>query len=148
MNPKNRPSQNPSTNHQPELTPEIISQFLENQKQQFAIKQQELIFQEKEMQAQSAIAHKSLEIQGELMKNKPKNDRKMLLMIIGGVILVLLLLLVFFCYCMQSGNKDFAFEMIKILGYPLVGGAGYVAGKRSKNKNPEQPDIPDADVVG
>jgi hypothetical protein len=126
-----------------------LQQLLKLEEQRLHLHMQRQHSRDKEIEANTRLAEKSLEAQKEYLKTKPSQDRKTLLLISIIFIVLVAMFCVFLCYLLSTGNKDLAHSILIGLSHLAVGSGGYFAGtKMQKNpKSAADSDIQDADVV-
>ena len=137
-NPRNNPPQSK------ELPPHLIEQFIENQKQQLLVQQQEMRLREKELDSNAKLAEKQLTIQGDLLKNKPAEQRKTFKLFGVVICSILLIFLGFFAVCLYMNHEGFALRFFQYMMYAVTSIVGYYVGKKSSTKNQDKKTEEDA----
>lgn len=111
-NPNNTPSKLPSE--------DIIKQMLENESKKLALQEKRFILEEQNQKRQFDYACKSLEVQKEFLKDKPKEQRKTIVKVFMISILCLIVLLSFFGYCIYMGKEQIVVDVLKYLGVAVL----------------------------
>lgn len=146
MNPQNR--QQPTQPQQPNLSPEIIQVYIENQKLDLLNEAQRIRIQEKEIEANAAYAKDNLKEQAEFLRRKPGEERKTLITMAVILLVFVILLMGFVIYCLSINEREFIYKILQGLGYLVTTGLGYYFGQRNKKKDKTaSADITDAEVV-
>lgn len=99
----------PSNDNKSDIPPndEIIQQFIENQKAQLLNDAEELKLRYKELEINSRLAEKSMELQAAYLSKKPIEGRKTitrLAYITAGLVLILF---IFIGYCLYIDQVEF-----------------------------------------
>lgn len=145
-------NQKPQANQQgrPQLNDDIIQKFLENQKAQLYNEAEELKLRHKELEVNSKLAEKSMELQAAHLSKQPSEGRKnitRIAYIAGGL---MLLLFIFVGFCLYLDKDNFIISFLKNAGYVLTTGMGYWFGRRvGKEKERDKPSdvIDEVEVV-
>lgn len=128
--PKSTPSNNNSSNN---LNPDLIRDFFAHQKQQFQIESKQLELREKEIDNAARYSERALELQAEILKQKPSHDKSKLITLTVCVSAFVLIFLTFIGYCIFIGKESFVLDFLKIAGYFVTTIMGYYFGKKSNN---------------
>jgi hypothetical protein len=109
---------------------EQVNQFIELQKLKIANEAKDLSLREKDMDHQSKYAHKLLDIQGQIERDRPKENRKTItrLAYIAGALIIVMM--VFSGFCLYFNKDEFLLTLIKIIGYFATTWLGYHFGKK------------------
>jgi hypothetical protein len=145
---------NNSQQNQPnnQLPANVIEQFLKTQHLNAMNEAEEIKLRSKEIDLQARFAEKSLEIQAQIISNKPSEGRKTvtrLAYIIGGFLTIFFS---FVGYCLYIGKDQFVLQFLQIIGYFITTALGYYFG-RTKTKNEKSDSqsitstISDAEIV-
>ena len=143
MNPKQQNS------NRGELSPDLIRQFLENQKQELTNQAQSNRLQEKQIDANVRLAEKQMEIQGDLLKQKPSETRSTFNLFAIWVVAIILIILGFLVICIYLGKDEFALNFFGKFMYLVIAVISYLAGKKSSSKpgQVEKERFDDAEIV-
>ncbi len=150
---QNRPQSNNSSKvkstHQ-ELPPEIISQFIKNQEQKLLIDAQELKLKEKDLDNQHKYAEKTLDIQADLLKQRPLENRKTITRIAYITASFFLIFLIFFVVCLYLNKDQLVYKMIDVITYVITSVVSYYFGKssqRNKDDSSSQGGYLEAEII-
>jgi hypothetical protein len=126
-----------------------VNKIIEMEGQRIQLAIQKTASRDKEIDANTKIAERSIDAQAEYLKSKPKQDRLTYLTIGGIIAFFFVASLVFLCYLLNTGNKDLAKYILLGLSHFATGALGYYAkGKRNGNADTGSTDnIQDAEVV-
>lgn len=122
--------QRDSNNPQP-IDPNLIRSWIENQRQELQNRHTELDLKAKEIEANKSLALKSLELQGNILKNHPKEFRKTITRVGYIVGAVILLIMGFLSYCLWMGKDEFAKSVLHISVYLVSVLASYWFGRKN-----------------
>jgi hypothetical protein len=121
------------------ITPALLTQLVENQAKELAIRSEEVRLREREIDAAAAFSEKALEAQAadrkddRIARKTARRDR----LIASG--LAVLALLAFIVYLLSTGKDAFASEVLKAIVYLAAGGStGFIAGKRQSPRTTEE----------
>lgn len=118
---------------------EMIKTWMKNQTLELQNQKQENEIRIKEIDANTKLSIKSLEIQEKVVTNQGKEIRSTLtrvsLIAMVGVVIILL----FLGFCLYTGNKDFAYKFCQGVSYIVTTALGFWFGKKSsKQQAPER----------
>lgn len=134
-----------------ELDPDLIKDFLRHQQQQIQLEERRLALEEKRLSQDGKLAEKSMDINGQLLKDAPSQQRKTIITIgVIGSILILGFLL-FLSYCINNGKEDFIKSFLGWVSHLFTIALGFWVGrstaKKNKSGNRDNDGIADAEVV-
>jgi len=141
---------NKSNNRNSENRPDIgmIKSFIEAQKLKAANESQELKLEEKKLEYNFKLANKSMDIQKTFIEKEPQERRKNIILVCSVAIFVVGGLCFFIWILIQSGNEDFAHQIIKWGSYLLIAMVSYFAGKKNRSsEKDDDDDIEDAEII-
>lgn len=143
---KNQNSSQPSNK---DLPIHIIEKVVETQKEQIILQSQELKLREKEIEINAKLAEKQMNIQAEILKNKPAESRKSFQTVATFITIVFILFILFFMFCVYTGREDFALKIFGYFMYLVTSVVGYLIGRKSVQYKPDNKgdDVEDATVV-
>jgi hypothetical protein len=127
-------SSNKVKSTQQELPPEIISQFIKNQEQKLLIDAQELKLKEKDLDNQHKYAEKTLDLQADLLKQRPLENRKTITRIAYIIASFLLIILIFFGVCLYLNKDQLVDKMLNVISYIITCVVSYYWGTKSNKK--------------
>ena len=134
----------------PEVSPEIMRDLIDTQKQKALNEAKEIQLREKELELSARQTERSLDHQALYIKNLPAENRKTLASIGWLVGALILLILGFLTIWLFIGKDQFAYKFLQGAGYFLTTAVGYWAGnreKRRKSTSEEAAGITDAHVL-
>lgn len=142
-NPNNRPSQEGSG----ALPEPLIQQFLQTQHQKALNEAEQIKLRGKELDHNRELSAKYMEIEARLEEKKPSENRKTYTRLgyIGGGIL--LIILAFIVFCLYLNKEQFVIDLIRYGLYPVLTGAGYYVGRKSKNKKLKSEKFDEAEIL-
>ncbi|OQP68096.1 hypothetical protein [Niastella populi] len=130
-----------------DLTPEILKDFIEVQKQKTINETKELHLREKELELSARETEKAMDHQAQYLANRPAENRKTLTRIGWVVGLLLIAILGFLTTWICLGKEQFAYKFLQGSGYLITTILGYWLGSKNKKEDKEDPNISDAEVV-
>jgi hypothetical protein len=131
----NRNRNNPGSPAQiPPVDAETIKSWINNQTLELQNQKTENEIRLKEIEANTRLAEKSLEIQKDVLTNQGKDFRMSITRIgwIGGSILIILL--TFLGFCLWAGKDQFAYKFGQGLALLITNFLSYLAGRKTKPK--------------
>jgi hypothetical protein len=131
-----------------DLTPEILKDFIEVQKQKTINEAKELHIREKELELSARQTEKAMDHQAMYLSNRPTENRKTLTRIGWVVGLLLVAVLGFLTTWICLGKEQFAYKFLQGSGYIITTILGYWLGSKNKNENKEDDNVNDTEVVG
>jgi hypothetical protein len=131
-----------------DLTPEILKDFIEVQKQKTINDAKELHIREKELELSARQTEKAMDHQAMYLSNRPTENRKTLTRIgwVAGLLLVAVLGFLTTWICL--GKEQFAYKFLQGSGYIITTVLGYWLGSKNKKENKEDDNVNEAEVVG
>ena len=128
-----------------DFSPEVLKSFVEVQKKKIQNEGRELSIREKEIASNERLALKSMELQADLLKERPKEMRKSITMLAYIVMGSVAFILLFLGWLVYRDNKDFAVEVIDKGSYLIVAILSYIVGKKN-GKSPQDKTNDDSDI--
>jgi len=128
-----------------DFSPEVLKSFVEVQKKKIENEGRELSIREKEIASNERLALKSMELQADLLKERPKEMRKSITMLAYIVMGSVAFILLFLGWLVYRDNKDFAVEVIDKGSYLIVAILSYIVGKKN-GKSPQDKTNDDSDI--
>lgn len=131
-----------------DLTPEILKDFIEVQKQKTINEAKELHLREKDLELSARQTEKAMDHQAMFLSNRPAENRKTLTRIgwVAGLLLVTILGFLTTWICL--GKEQFAYKFLQGSGYIITTIVGYWLGSKNKKEDKEDTNVNDAEVVG
>jgi len=135
------PQQNNNKNNN--LSEQAVRDFIDFQKEELRIRQQENELKQMELQHSYELAKESLKQQGEYIKSAPRHDIRNRIVVAAFFILVLLIVSGVLIYCVYLGKEDIALRILEIVATAIISaGGGYAWGKsRGQNRDDQQPKV-------
>jgi len=133
-----------------DLTPELLREFIEVQKQKTVNDAKELQLKERQLELNAKYAERTLDHQVFYLSHKPAENRKTLAKIGWIVGLLLVVVMGFLTTWICLGKEQFAYKFLQGSGYIITTALGYWLGSKNKSiKNDKANNgINDAEVVG
>lgn len=125
---------------------EMIKSWLQNQNLELQNQRLENDLRAKEIDANTRLAEKSLEIQKAVLTNEGKEFRMTITRIVWLVALILMIILTFLGFCLWAGKDTFAYKFCQGISYLATTGLGYFFGRKNQTK-PEKSNVIDDDQV-
>lgn len=146
-------NQQPSKNNKSqkyELDQETIKALVAQKGQELQNDAQRIRLEEKKLDHNGKLAQRSIELNAQLIKDYPAQQRKTILVVGAVIVVVILIFLLFILYCISQGKENFADKFLTWLSHiaGIVGGffVGRISSK--KNQGKQQPEGPeDAEIV-
>ncbi|GEM_PF-3558027 len=120
------------------MSPDVIKQFVEVQKLKIQNETKELFIREKEIASNEKLALKSMELEAELLKNRPHDMRKNITRLAYIFCAILLIILLFICWLIHSQNKDFAVQFLDKASYVVTAAISFYFGRKSKSQKKDK----------
>ncbi len=128
----------------PALPPNLVQDFINVQAAEAQNQAQELQIRNKEIDRQYDHAKEVLKVEGELLKNKPKEHRLTILTYSGIVVVIILLFAGVIYVLINIGQKEMAENLINWTGRVVVIAISFLLGRLSglkkwkKQSNPAE----------
>src|SRR5688572_25750400 len=106
------PQQNNNKNNN--LNEQAVREFIDLQREELKIRQQENTLKQMELQHSYELAKESLKQQGEYIKFAPRHDTRNRIVIAVFFIAVLLIVSGVLIYCVRLGKEDIALRILEI----------------------------------
>lgn len=117
------------------LEPELIRQILDNQTQQLLNEQREQSLREREIDNSHTYAMKLLEVQAADRSEERTYIQSFSNAVVGVVIVVSFVSVAALCFALYLGKEQFVLEVVKALGFIIVGALGGYSAKKIKEQN-------------
>jgi hypothetical protein len=145
MHPKNS---NPPPDF--ELTPELLNDFIEVQRQKTLNDAKEIQMKQRQLEINAKYAERNLDHQVYYLSHKPAENRKTLARLGWVVGLLLIVVMGFLTTWICLGKEQFAYKFLQGTGYIITTGLGYWLGSKNKPlKNDKSNNgVNDAEIVG
>jgi hypothetical protein len=130
---------------------ETLKALLQQQSQQLALEVRRISLDEKQLDAHTKLAEKSMAINADLLKNAPREHRRTT--VTYGVIVLSFILIVvgFMVFCLVSDKQDFVKEILGYLKNLTALVVTFIAGRYSHKSKKASDDargaVQDVDVV-
>jgi len=131
-----------------DLTPEILKEFIEVQKQKTINDAKELQLREKELELSARQTEKAMDHQALYLSNKPGENRKTFTRIGWVVGLLLMAVMGFLTTWICLGKEQFAYKFLQGSGHIITTIVGYWLGSKNKKENKEDANENNAEVIG
>ena len=131
-----------------DLTPEIIRDFIEVQKQKTINDAKEIHLREKELELSARQTEKMMDHQALYLSRKPTENRKTLTRLGWIVGLLLVAVMGFLTAWICLGKEQFAYKFLQGSGYIITTVLGYWLGSKNKKEDKDDDNVKDAEVVG
>jgi hypothetical protein len=133
-----------------DLTPELLKEFIEVQKQKTLNDAKEIQIKERQLEINAKYAERNLDHQVYYLSSRPAENRKTLAKAGWVVGLLLVVVMGFLTAWICLGKEQFAFKFLQGAGYIITTGLGYWLGSKNKTLKHDKPNsaINDAEVVG
>lgn len=146
------PNQNNKQNQKslPDLDPETIKAIVVQQGQKLQLEANKIRLEEKRLEQDGKLAERSIDMQSQLLKDYPAQQRKTILVVGAVIVVVILIFLLFILYCISQGKENFADKFLTWLSHIAGIVGGFFVGRISSKKNhgKQQPSGPeDAEIV-
>jgi hypothetical protein len=140
-------SQNPQEDSTPDLSPELIKDFIEIQKQKAINEARQLQLQEKEIELSANYAEKALDHHARYLLAQPVESRKTITRIGWVTSLIIIIFLGFITTWICMGKDQFAYKFLQGISYVVTTAIGYWAGSRRRKEKDTTDKIDDAEIV-
>lgn len=130
-----------------DLTPEILKDFIEVQKQKTINDAKELHLREKELELSARQTEKAMDHQALYLSKRPAENRKTLTRIGWVVGLLLIAVMGFLTTWIFLGKEQFAYKFLQGSGYVITTILGYWLGSKNKKDDKGNSDVNNAEVV-
>lgn len=131
-----------------DLTPEILKDFIEVQKQKSINDAKELHLREKELELSARQTEKAMDHQAMYMSKRPAENRKTLTRIGWVVGLLLIAVMGFLTTWIFLGKEQFAYKFLQGSGYIITTILGYWLGSKNKKEDKGDSNVNEAEVIG
>lgn len=133
-----------------DLTPEILKDFIEVQKQKSLNEAKELQFKEKQLELNAKHAQRVMDHQVFYLTNRPVETRKTLTRLAWIIGLLSIIVMGFLTTWICLDKEQFAYKFLQGAGYIITTGLGYWLGTKNKDAKggKDDNDINNAEVVG
>lgn len=132
-----------------DLSPELIKDIIEVQKQKTLNDAKELHLKEKELELGARHAEKAMDHQALYLSKRPEENRKTITRLGWVVGLLLIAVMGFLTVWICLGKEQFAYKFLQGAGYVVTTGLGYWLGSKNKSKKEgkEDNEINDAEEI-
>lgn len=150
MSQKTEPQKN-EKNQKFELDPDTIKAIVAQKGAEIQLEAQRLKIEEKRIDRDGKLSERSMELNSEFLKNYPKQHRHTVITYGIFITIIIFGILFFIGYCVNTGNKELAKDVLTVITHITTLVVGIFVGKQSnkkKSKDPAQPGEPeDAEIV-
>lgn len=130
-----------------DLTPELLKDFIEVQKQKTLNDARELQLKEKELEFGAKHAEKALDHQALYLSKRPSEDRKTLTRLGWVTGLLLIAVMGFLTTWICLGKEQFAYKFLQGAGYIMTTALGYWLGNKNRSKKEDRENDTTNDAV-
>jgi hypothetical protein len=130
-----------------DLTPELLRDFIEIQKQKTVNDAKDLQLKEKQLELGARQAEKAMDHQALYLSNRPAENRKTLTRLGWIVGLLLITVMGFLTTWICLDKEQFAYKFLQGSGYIITTVLGYWLGNKNKKEEKGNASINDAEVV-
>lgn len=146
-------SQNNKQTSQPakfNLDEESVKALILQQGQKLQIEEKKLLIEQQRIVNDGKLAEKAMAHNAELLKNAPKDQRKLIVTVSVAIFVLILIILGFLGFCLYAGKDEFVKDFVGFMKYLFSAGIGVLVGratKKGQSNSNKQSEIEDAEVL-
>ena len=130
-----------------DLSPDLIKDFIEIQKQKTINEARQLQLKEKQLELTARQTERALDHQASYLSALPLENRKTITRIAWVTSLIIVIFLGFLTTWICLGKEDFAYKFLQGIGYVLTTAFGYWIGNKRRKEKEATDKLDEAEIV-